>query len=274
MKFDLNGKNALVTGAGGLLGFEHASALAEIGSNLVLTDIDLVALEDVTVRLEKTFPEIKIVSLMMDVTDEENIVEVQTKLKSLSMTVDVLVNNAAVDPKVNAVGDVLISSRLENFSLDQWNTEISVGLTGAFNCCKIFGREMVRCQKGGVILNISSDLSVIAPDQRIYRNKNRLSEESPVKPVTYSVIKTGLIGLTKYLATYWCEDNIRCNALSPGGVLNGQNEEFISELVTRIPLSRMANLSEYRGAIQFLCSDASAYMTGQNLVMDGGRSVW
>ena len=127
---------------------------------------------------------------------------------------------------------------------------------------------------GVVILNIDSDLSVFAPDQRLYRKDGLLNGEQPVKPVTYSVIKTGLIGLTRYLATYWAEYGVRANALSPGGVYCNQNDEFVKRLSSLIPLGRMAHPDEYRSAIQFLCSDASAYLNGQNIVMDGGRSVW
>ena len=128
--------------------------------------------------------------------------------------------------------------------------------------------------KGGVILNISSDLSVISPNQKIYEIDNRPQNEQPVKPVTYSVIKVGLIGLTRYVATYWARNKIRCNALSPGGVFNNQDEEFVNRLNNLIPLGRMARKDEYRSAIQFLCSDASSYVNGQNIVIDGGRSVW
>jgi NAD(P)-dependent dehydrogenase (short-subunit alcohol dehydrogenase family) len=128
--------------------------------------------------------------------------------------------------------------------------------------------------KGGVILNIASDLSVIAPDQRLYRKPDVPSHEQPVKPVTYSVIKSGLVGLTRYLATYWADRGVRANALSPGGVYNEQPEDFIHRLTALIPSGRMADRGEYRAAVQFLCSDASAYLNGQNIVMDGGRSVW
>jgi NAD(P)-dependent dehydrogenase (short-subunit alcohol dehydrogenase family) len=129
-------------------------------------------------------------------------------------------------------------------------------------------------RKGGVILNIASDLSVFSPDQRLYRKDGRADEMQPVKPVTYSVIKTGLIGLTRYLATYWASEGVRCNALSPGGIFNGQDDVFVQRLTNLIPLGRMAKPDEYQSAIQFLCSDASSYMNGQNVVMDGGRSVW
>ena len=127
---------------------------------------------------------------------------------------------------------------------------------------------------GGNIINIASDLSVIAPDQRLYQDQSLNDSQQPVKPLTYSVIKTGLIGLTRYLATYWPDKNIRCNALSPGGIFNNQPEDFTKRIAQLIPLKRMAGLSEYRSAIQFLASDASSYMTGQNLVIDGGRSCW
>jgi NAD(P)-dependent dehydrogenase (short-subunit alcohol dehydrogenase family) len=162
---------------------------------------------------------------------------------------------------------------LENFSREQWDMELSVGLTGAFLCSQIFGEAMATNGKGGVILNIASDLSVFAPDQRLYRKDGLSDDMQPVKPVTYSVIKAGLIGLTRYLATYWADKGVRSNALSPGGVFNNQGEEFVQRLSNLIPMGRMANREEYRGAVQFLCSDASAYLNGQNIVMDGGRSV-
>jgi NAD(P)-dependent dehydrogenase (short-subunit alcohol dehydrogenase family) len=126
---------------------------------------------------------------------------------------------------------------------------------------------------GGVILNIASDLSVIAPDQRLYRRQALPEDHQPVKPVAYAVIKTGLLGLTRYLATYWAAQGVRVNALSPGGVYVGQPDGFVKKLTQLIPMGRMAARDEYRGAVRFLCSDASAYLTGQNLVMDGGRSV-
>jgi len=166
------------------------------------------------------------------------------------------------------------SSRFEAFPIPQWQTEIAVGLTGAMLCSRAFGGAMAK-SGGGVILNIASDLGVIAPDQRLYRQPNvTREEEQPVKPVTYSVIKHGLIGLTKYHATYWADRGVRVNAISPGGVFNNQDSAFVEKLTRLIPMGRMADVDEYRAAVQFLCSDASSYMTGQNIIMDGGRSVW
>jgi len=164
-------------------------------------------------------------------------------------------------------------SRLENFPLAQWDADLAVGLTGAFLCSQVMGTEMARRGKG-VILNVASDLAVIAPDQRIYRQPGTPENQQPVKPVTYSVVKTALVGLTRYLATYWANAGVRVNAISPGGVFNGQPKDFVDLLTNRIPLGRMARIDEYRGAVLFLCSDASSYMTGSNLVIDGGRSCW
>jgi NAD(P)-dependent dehydrogenase (short-subunit alcohol dehydrogenase family) len=129
-------------------------------------------------------------------------------------------------------------------------------------------------RKRGVIVNVASDLAVIAPDQRLYRQPGLPDDQQPVKPITYSVVKTGLIGLTRYLATYWAEAGIRVNAISPGGIYNNQPDDFVQRLTNLIPLGRMANMDEYQAAILYLCSDASAYMTGANLVVDGGRSCW
>lgn len=272
--FDLSKKTALITGAGGLLGFEHAFALLDIGSNVILTDISEKKLDLTKKRLQINFPKSKILKLIMDVSNEKEILKASSKIKSLGFDVNILINNASIDPKVNKEKETLKSSTLEYFDLKVWEKEIAVGLTGAFLCSKIFGTIMSKTNSGGVILNISSDLSVFSPDQRIYKIENLKSSSQPVKPITYSVIKTGLIGLTRYLATYWADKNIRCNALSPGGVYDGQDKKFIERLTNLIPLGRMAEKKEYRSAVQFLCSDASSYLNGQNIVMDGGRSVW
>ena len=163
-------------------------------------------------------------------------------------------------------------SRLEQFSIDIWNSDISVGLTGAFLCSRVIGTEMAK-QGKGVILNISSDLGLIAPDQRLYYKADLNETSQPVKPVTYSVIKTGLIGLTRYLATYWPK-KVRCNVLCPGGVGMGLPTEFVENVITRIPMDRMAEPDDYQGALIFLLSDSSKYMNGSVLSIDGGRSIW
>lgn len=270
--FDLTGRVAVVTGGAGLLGSEHGHALAELGATVVLADRDEATALSRANEINSVGYRGKACACRMDVTSEEMIVSVSKELDLRFGGVGILVNNAAIDPKVKADG-LVEQSRLENFSLEAWNTQVGVGLTGAFLCAKVFGSKMALAGRG-VILNIASDLSVFAPDQRLYRKEETLPEHQPVKPVTYSVIKTGLVGLTRYLATYWADRNVRSNALSPGGVYVGQDERFVSRLCGLIPLGRMAERDEYRAAVQFLCSDASRYMTGQNVVMDGGRSVW
>jgi NAD(P)-dependent dehydrogenase (short-subunit alcohol dehydrogenase family) len=270
--FDLRGRVALVTGGSGLLGAQHARALAEIGASMVIADIDMGRAEAEAAKVRAEFPQGRAMALKLDVTSQESVAAgLETVLREFG-GIHVLVNNAAVDPKVTRDG-VVETSRLEHFPLEQWHFQIGVGLTGAFLCSQAFGGWMAS-HGGGTILNIASDLAVFAPDQRLYRKPGLPADRQPVKPVTYPVIKTALVGLTRYLATYWNEAGIRVNALSPGGVFNGQGDEFVARLSQLIPLGRMARADEYRAAIQFLCSDASSYMTGQNVVMDGGRSAW
>ena len=272
--FDLTGKTALITGGAGLLGSQHADALLENGAKVILTDISIERLELARENLSLKYQKDDIHINLMDVSKLDSVQKTNNKIKEEGLKVNILINNAAIDPKVNKENEIIESSRLENFSLENWNHQISVGLTGAFLCSQVFGNEMAKRKEGGCIINISSDLSIIAPYQKLYESKSKLDSEQHVKPVTYSVIKTGLIGLTKYIATYWNKSGIRCNALSPGGIYTNQPEEFVKRLSELIPLGRMANKEEYKSAIQFLCSDASSYMNGHNLVIDGGRSIW
>ena len=240
----------------------------------MLTDISARQLAEAKRKLNNEFPVANISVYEMDVSSPEAVHSVQTALSDQGVKIDILVNNAAIDPKVKDDAGVVESSRLENFPRVQWDLQIAVGLTGAFLCSQTFGAAMAKGGEGGVILNIASDLSVFAPDQRLYRKEGLPDDMQAVKPVTYSVIKAGLVGLTRYLATYWADQGVRSNALSPGGVFNGQGEEFVQRLSNLIPMGRMARRDEYRAAVQFLCSDASSYMNGQNVVMDGGRSGW
>ena len=244
----LDGKVIIVTGGEGLLGRQHMVAIREAGGVAISADV----------RHEEC----------TDVTDPESIRALLKLTLEWHGRVDGLVNNAAHNPKME---DGKGFSRLETMTLDEWYAALDVGLTGAFLCSQIIGKHMAE-HEGGVILNIASVLSVIAPDQRLYRKAGLPETEQPVKPVTYSVEKAGLLGLTKYLATYW--PNVRCNALSPGGVFNGQPQAFVDQLTAKIPLGRMARPDDYRAAVVFLLSDQSSYMTGHNMVLDGGLSVW
>jgi NAD(P)-dependent dehydrogenase (short-subunit alcohol dehydrogenase family) len=263
--FDLTGRVAVVTGGAGLLGREHAQALLEIGATVVLLDLP-------GERLEAAARELGADSAGCDLTDDASVAAARDTVLARNGRVDILINNAANDPKVGP-DDSPGLLRLENFPDAVWEADLAVGLTGAYRCAKHFGSTMAAAG-GGVILNIASDLGVIAPDQRLYRRDGLAEGEQPVKPVTYSVVKHGLVGLTRYLATYWAADGVRANALSPGGVFTGQPDEFVARIGDLIPVGRMARREEYRGAIQFLCSDASSYMNGHNVVMDGGRSTW
>ena len=265
--FDLSGRVAIITGGAGLLGIAHAQAIHGAGGIPVLLDVAKIA--PATLRQRAGF---EVECLACDITHEVPVKAALGAVLSRYGRVDILVNNAANNPKVEAAG-ALDNSRLENYPLDQWQADLAVGLTGAMLCSRVFGAEMARRGKG-VIVNVASDLALIAPDQRLYAIESRAPDEQPVKPVSYSVVKTGLIGLTRYLATYWAGQGVRANALCPGGVENGQDPVFLDRIADRIPLGRMAAVDEYQGAMLFLCSDASSYMTGSVLTVDGGRSAW
>jgi len=269
--FDLTGRVAIITGGAGLLGAKHAGIIAAAGGFPVLLDLPQANPDASAALIAKKYG-VEAAGYATDITQLAAVEEVRNEVLARFGRVDILINNAANNPKVESGGSKAWS-RLENFPLEVWNDDLRVGLTGAFLCSRVFGSEMAK-QGKGVILNIASDLAVIAPDQRLYRQEGVPEDQQPVKPVTYSVVKTGLIGLTRYLATYWATAGVRVNAISPGGVFNHQPEAFLEELYQRIPLARMAHADEYQGSVLFLCSDASSYMTGANLIVDGGRTCW
>jgi NAD(P)-dependent dehydrogenase (short-subunit alcohol dehydrogenase family) len=270
-KFRLDNRVTVITGGAGLLGIQHAEAIAEAGGTPVLWDIDVTTAEGHVAEISKQW-KVPCRAKKVDITSGEAIKDGLSKTLSDFGRVDILINNAANDPKVDNTSEHEWS-RFENFSIEMWHKDISIGLTGAFLCSQIVGTHMAK-SGGGVILNIASDLSIIAPDQRIYQKEGLSEDRQPVKPVTYSVVKHGLIGLTRYLATYWAKAGVRVNAISPGGVYTNQPEDFVARLANLIPMGRMAKKDEYRAAIIFLVSDASSYMTGANLVIDGGRTCW
>ena len=263
----------IITGGSGLLGESHCEAIAEIGGTPIVWDIEESSGSSLVEKINEKF-NVDAVFQKVDITCENNVTKALKTLERSFRTINGLINNAAINPSFIENSNKF--SRLENYSLESWNKEISVGLTGAFICSKHVGPIIAQngLSETKVIVNISSDLGLIGPDQRIYKKDGLPVDAQPVKPVTYSVIKHGIIGLTKYLATYWSKQGVRVNSLSPGGVYDGQEDEFVEKLSNLIPLGRMAKKNEYKGAIKFLCSKDSSYMTGANLVIDGGRSAW
>lgn len=269
--FDLSGRVAVITGGLGLLGRQHAEAIASAGGIPVLADIRVDGSDSAAfISSGRLGP--SACAIGVDITHPESVHALLAEVLERFERVDILINNAANNPTMRPDSKAG-TSRFEGFPLAEWDADLRVGLTGAFLCSQVFGAEMAR-RRSGVIVNVASDLAIIGPDQRIYRKDGLASNEQPEKPVTYSVVKTGLLGLTRYLATYWAEAGVRVNAISPGGVYDGQDDALVERLANLIPLGRMANVDEYRGAILFLCSDASSYMTGANLVVDGGRTCW
>ena len=269
--FDLTGRVAVITGGAGLLGVQHARALARAGASPVLVDLFGERASEQAEGLAREFG-VPAMGLECDITDAAALRAAHAEILARLGRVDILINNAANNPKMENSAEVNFS-RFDNFPLRQWQEDIDVGLTGAFLCAQVFGTYMA-AHGGGVILNVASDLALIGPDQRLYRQKDTPEHLQPVKPVTYSIVKSALIGLTRYLATYWAGSNVRVNSICPGGVENNQPGEFLEKLHALIPMGRMARVDEYQGAVLFLCSDASSYMTGANLVVDGGRTCW
>jgi len=262
--FDLTGKTALITGGGGLLGPKHAEAIVEYGGKVILADWHEDRAKEKAERIGSGAS-----YEYIDVTDRESIQRVVDKYEKI----DILINNAAKDPKVKKGGGLTPDSRFETMTDEYWQEGIDACVNGTFLCSQIVSNKMLETG-GGVILNISSDLGVISPDQRIYRKEGVDENMQNVKPITYSAAKWAVVGMTKYLSVYFAKRGIRVNCLSPTGVYNNHPEDFVKKLSNIIPMGRMADIDEYKGAIVFLCSDASSYMTGENLVIDGGKTVW
>ncbi|MDH5181762.1 MAG: SDR family oxidoreductase [Gammaproteobacteria bacterium] len=270
--FNLDGRVIVITGAAGLLGQKHAEVVAAYGGIPVLLDMQATAVQNLAVDLANKHDR-EPLALALDITDESAISRSCQDILDKFGRIDGLVNNAANNPKVEQ-SDTKNFSRLENFPLEVWQQDIAVGLTGAWLCAKHYGQAIANNPVGGSIVNIASDLGVIAPDQRLYKQSGLADELQPVKPVTYSVVKSGLIGLTRYLATYWADKGVRCNAMCPGGVENNQPEEFLAKVNSRIPMGRLAKKNEYQGTLLWMLSDASSYLNGAIVSVDGGRTTW
>jgi NAD(P)-dependent dehydrogenase (short-subunit alcohol dehydrogenase family) len=269
--FNLDKKVIVITGALGLLGKKHVEIIAQNNVIPIIVDIDQKSAEFFAKKIKKKY-HVEAIGLDVDITDEKKIIDSCKKIIKKFGHIDGLINNAANNPKIEN-NTRQNFSKLENFPLDIWYKDISVGLTGAFLCSKHFGARISQNKKGGSIINISSDLGLIGPDQRLYIDPNKPTNHL-FKPVSYSVVKTGLIGLTRYLATYWAKKGVRCNALCPGGVKNGQNKNFINLISSRIPMNRLARPNEYQGTILWMLSDASSYLNGAIVPVDGGRTTW
>ncbi|KKS69562.1 MAG: Oxidoreductase, short chain dehydrogenase/reductase family protein [Parcubacteria group bacterium GW2011_GWA1_42_7] len=255
--FNLKNKIAVITGGLGILGTVYAQTLAEAGAKVAVFDVIEPLNDHKLKKLSKKFP---IKFFKVDIARRPQVENALKEIKKSWGTPNILINNAAIDFPPDKVGE-----KPEDYPIDKWNKMIEVNLTGMLICCQVLGAEMAK-NKGGSIVNISSHYGIVSPDQRIYTNF--------FKPVSYSVTKSGVLNLTRYFATYWGDKNVRVNTFTPGGVFNNQNEDFIKKYSDRVPLGRMANREEYRGVILFLASDASSYMTGSNLIIDGGWTAW
>ncbi|BBL77163.1 SDR family oxidoreductase [Methylomagnum ishizawai] len=260
--FDLGGKTAIVTGAAGLLGRQHCQALAEAGAFVVATDSDRAACAAVAGELGHSA-----MAIAADVTDPLSLRRLADAVRSLTGRIDILVNNAAINDKFEDPAAALEQSRFENYPLELWQRSLDVNVTGVFLCSQVIGAEMARAGRGSII-NVASTYGVVAPDQSLYRDPE--GQQRFYKTPVYPTTKGAVLAFTRFLAAYWGGAGVRVNALSPGGVENGQDDFFVAEYSRRTPLGRMAAPTDFRGAVVYLASDASGYMTGANLLVDGG----
>ena len=272
--FNLHDRVAIVTGGAGLLGQRHSEALAEAGASIVVADLLADQAQKAAQELQQRFG-IPAIGIGTDVAQAASVEAMVKNVKDEFGRIDILINNAAMTVKSGTERVRGYFAPFENYPENLWRTSLETGLTGAFLCSQHVGRVMVH-QDRGVIVNISSTYGLVGPDQRIYADsKNPYDPELSLNtPAAYAVVKSGIIGLTRYLATYWAGKNIRVNALTPGGVFDGHDETFVRNYSSRTVLGRMAQPDEYKGALLFLASDASSYMTGANLVVDGGWTAW
>jgi NAD(P)-dependent dehydrogenase (short-subunit alcohol dehydrogenase family) len=267
-KFNLDGRVAIVTGGAGLLGSEFCCTLAEAGALVMVADLDEKAASRRAEELNQMG--LKAQAIRVDVTNPDAVHGMVDAALYAGGRLDILVNSAALDPKFDPQHGGAHTNSFEEYPLESWNQSLSVNLTGMFLCCQAAVRPML-VQGKGVIINICSTYGLVGPDQRIYLKPDQPAQ---YKPVYYSVTKAGVLGMTHYLATYYAGKDIRVNALTPGGVYNNHDETFLKAYSARTVMGRMARRDEMNGALLFLASDASSYMTGSNLVVDGGWTAW
>jgi NAD(P)-dependent dehydrogenase (short-subunit alcohol dehydrogenase family) len=268
--FDLHGRVAILTGGAGLLGREYALALASMGAQVVIADTDVQGGTKVVTEIVEGWGS-NATLIETDVSSKASVQAMVKRTLAEIGRIDILINNAAIDPKFDHQHVGEHGSSFEEYPLEQWNRSIAVNLTGMFLCAQAVAKPML-ARGRGVVVNVSSTYGLVGPDQRIYAEPG--AQQQRYKPVAYSVTKSAVLGLTRYLAAYWAGKNIRVNTLTLGGVFNGHDDEFTQRYSERTPLERMATPSEYCGAMLFLVSDASSYMTGANLVVDGGWTAW
>lgn len=264
----LDGKVALVTGATGILGRHFCQGLAEMGAAIAVVDLDAGATRDFAAQLVKDYG-VAALGVACDVSSTESACDMVETVVSGLGHIDILHNNAATKGK-----DVrAFFAPFEEYSLDTWREVMSVNIDGMFLVAQAVGRQMIHQGTGGSVIQTSSIYGLVAPDPRIYEGSLYLGGAINT-PAVYAASKAAVIGLTRYLATHWASHNIRVNCLVPGGVSSGQNNEFGQRYSARVPLGRMAEAEEIVGTVLFLASDASSYMTGQILAVDGGWTAW
>lgn len=265
--FDLTSRVVLISGAAGLLGREFALAAASAGAHLVLGDVNRKQLESLSSEITSFHPLTKTLIQILDVTDANSCRSIAELCEMQFGRIDAVIHSAAIDPKFEGSSDTAGFSRFTEFPLELWQSSIDVNLTGAFLLSQATCRVMEKAGKGSIVF-LGSNYGLVGPDQRIYRKAGQ--ERQTYKPAVYSACKSGLLGLTKFLAAYYMNTSIRVNLLTPSGVRNQHDEEFVQNYSSRTILGRMSKKNEYQGAVIFLVSDASSYMTGANLVIDGG----
>lgn len=269
--FDLTGRVAIVTGGAGLLGSQYSRTLLEAGAKVVVADLDA---QRATMAAAGAVAEIggEAIGQGVDVRRKEDVEKMVAAVGAQFGRIDILINNAAIDPKLDTAVAARLANTFEDYPLELWQHTLDVNLTGAFLCSQAVGKVML-AQSRGVMVNICSTYGLVAPDQRLYRRAGE-REQALFKPAAYSVTKAGIAHLSRYLAAYWGGRGIRVNTLTPGGVYSAQDDEFVAKYAARTPLGRMAAANDMNGAMLFLVSDASSYMNGANLVVDGGWTAW
>ena len=271
--FDLTGRIAVITGGAGMLGMKYAEAIAEMGGIPVLVDLQAEQCRQVEQHIRQRF-NCEAFGLPTDITSKQQVQQMVQQVMNRYGRIDILINNAALTVKGGAAAFDDYFAPFDEYPEELFEMALRVNLTGALLVTQAVGRIMTG-QHRGVIVNIASDVALISPDHRIYEGMKTGEANKPFNtPIAYSMSKAAILAFTRYLATYWADKGIRVNALSPAGVYDNHDPEFVRRLSQLIPIGRMAHKDEYQGAILFLVSDASSFMTGANLVVDGGRTAW